>query len=319
MMESLVLGNHRKAFALSAKKKHFTTFRKTLMDTKLRTLARQAKLGDPQAKAAWIVERVRAGELSNFRIELASWLGDSGAQLIYPIAAATSEHLSKIKGQRDNRNATPYLRRNNFDPDICWEAQIHLEYAISRFRDWRPTFRKAHPHLIFPERDEIQTCLELLCKTTKNKVRDYLLWLPNIPEINNKLAEDTIAAIIAASSNMTLRERKDRSVWLGIPRTVGTTRITSILFNPIFAQYRQNHYNEHPWLTVAQNIVDLMIQSMFSEHRLDSWGLRTLREEIQHLLQIYKYLAFHLGWLLETSNKANILCGDLADSFLGWE
>jgi hypothetical protein len=46
------------------------------MDTRLRSLERAAALGDPDAKVGLLVHRVRSGEISRGRLELAAYLED---------------------------------------------------------------------------------------------------------------------------------------------------------------------------------------------------------------------------------------------------
>lgn len=51
-----------------------------MTDARLRATSRAAAQGDPAARAALLLERVRAGELGRERLQLAAWLGDDLAR-----------------------------------------------------------------------------------------------------------------------------------------------------------------------------------------------------------------------------------------------
>ena len=52
-----------------------------MSDRRTRELERAAASGDPEARAAWLGARLRAGDLEEERLALAAWLGDPGARL----------------------------------------------------------------------------------------------------------------------------------------------------------------------------------------------------------------------------------------------
>jgi hypothetical protein len=53
-----------------------------MTDARLRAVSRAAARGDPTAHIALLLERVRAGELSTERLQLAAWLGDDHARAV---------------------------------------------------------------------------------------------------------------------------------------------------------------------------------------------------------------------------------------------
>lgn len=287
------------------------------MDSTIRQLERQARTGDPGAKASWITHKMRAGELSAFRTALASRLGDTAAQMVHPVVTSSADYLQRtrrLRVARRNSGSVYYYRRDNFDPDICWEAQVRIDSAISRFRDWRPAFLKAHPEIVLPSKEEVQVCLRQLCLATQRMVWNYLAWLPVIPGIDNALAKKDLNWVLTACNGLSPSQKKTGSGWatvLAHPQWRRESRSIMELF-----AYQWKHHCEHSWGSVTNLLQCLLYHSLCSLHFVNAWGLRTLRGDIERILQCYMMLAFHLGWLLGTPDKSNELCSHLADCFL---
>mgnify|MGYP007046958360 CR=1 FL=1 len=70
-------------------------FHKLVTDERMRDSERLAATGNVAARADWLVQRVRAGELSSTRLQLAAYVGDEGA-----LEALTSEEIPAPPARR---------------------------------------------------------------------------------------------------------------------------------------------------------------------------------------------------------------------------
>ena len=82
------------------------------MDERLRTLARQAASGDPQAEAALLRHRLTVRDLTRKRLRIAAYLGHPPAQLIYEdVLRPEHQLLSKwVRGLRHFGGPEVYAR-----------------------------------------------------------------------------------------------------------------------------------------------------------------------------------------------------------------
>lgn len=106
--------------------------RKRNTDDVLRTLEREARSGDPQARARLIAGQLRAGLLTHARVEIASWLGDPIAQLVvappvFQRSAWVGPHpVSSLNTMLTaGRDMPAWLRWSNEVPTDLW-----LEYGL---------------------------------------------------------------------------------------------------------------------------------------------------------------------------------------------
>lgn len=104
-----------------------------MSDSKLRTLVRSAALrpGDAEARAALLRERLRSGELSEERLRLAAWLGDSAALLVLGKGApeplpARVKLRERIWSARASRGARSFAVLAEHDASVFVRAALRV-------------------------------------------------------------------------------------------------------------------------------------------------------------------------------------------------